>query len=1743
MPMSIIEAFEKEFATEPAGEAPATEEKREGVAMDANPPLKNAGAPKMGNGGGNNNNADNFGDPQMMSMQEHDDKYHPGGYNGGKCSWRDARGLKGVTIEDLQQRQQGVQTSGGAASGGNGFGNPNNLSKEELAFFENMFDTLYALGEEDLANDLYKSLNENYADLEPKAHTIDGDTIEAESKTAELIAQFLEGVIKGDTGADAKTVVAALRAWKDISNKQGLSEEQQTAEAEPPQEEENQQPDDGRRSVQWEALSEGVGAALQAEQERLAQQENGTIAPDGTTDITANEDYKIIAEAIREGNAKNLNDSDWVLNSWDEIDHAMKRLPVSLLRDPRLESLFNSVNNASVRRWLFTNQRAFIGDKELLAAKNHGDASQPKETPPRGMPQEEAKPEEEQPQSASEAEPSAEPQLLSDEEYENLKALAEGDDPKAFLRALWSLDADKEVADAKQKEFFARLGEKKENLQLAQKASSEDWITDDVIQQVTAEMSAEKSPSPAEQSPEEKFKEVIDKAGSISAWTQAYNALSDEDKAAYNEAFKDADFTTDAMKRVMGLVEEPTPTPLEEDQPQSAPEAEKKPPEEKPEEKPFVSAFSKLVNNGVDSVFGDEKYRVKGTRNIYSVNGKRYRDISNYAAGSLAEAFQLFMAAFKGEEVIDRFDRMFGRWDKIKGSDAAQANRSGILMATFQNEIDELKGKAKGDALTELGFIEQLANEGKNTKQQMQAFEKFKKWKKQYGYDKGGNGNSSGLEGLTQEIVDNMNAMHENGGVILSGQSVGADGRLVEGKPYTETVRPYKLAEQLLGEPDIKDKASLANIDKISSDLLKATGGKSIKASEPSFATTQFVIEGIDVADGMKLANAKNIPFLQREIGHKISSVDYDSVNGSLTVKVENDKRGAVSTKKLFMTPEWEEAVKTMGLPLAIGEDEEGKPIIKDLASLPHLLVGGATGNGKSVAIHSIASSLMMALSPDELGLLCIDPKQTELGNYSNSPYALMPTAKSAADSVAALQWLEQEMNNRQRFLNEQQRKHPEETFRDIKDYNKWAKANGEKPLKYIVPIVDEVTSLVADKEHGAEASRVLAELGQRARAAGINLVVATQHPSQENIGKLRQNLESTLAFKTSNRYGSTALLGDDATGKGLSPHEFGGPGEFLLKEKGRLIHGMGGNLGKTDPKKIIEYWKNGGQKSTDTTGAEEADDDHKPPTPPPGGTPAEPTAAEGGTTAAPESAETGGGTSTGTSGGESEAPETPQAEEPAATEGAATSAGSGAASTAAAEGEDAQGRTARLDEKFNDLSQKIKTLQDSIDDLKIERSGTEGDKRRQIEEKLAEQQDRLRTLESDLAEIKDISSARNTTATSSNEGVENKEGGNENAAKELDPTSVEAFLRDEEQEYQNAIKTIQGNKKKLSSRERVTELRKAKERIEKIREMARNGKSLDEILNEVDPPPQPEAPANGEDGNAESIDNKEAPYTPPEDVQDYLGRLEDDMNSRLKTLKKNFKRNSTADDKRYDEKAAKIKKAYTLAKDLAEQGKSKDEIFAALQAAEKQEAEEQSNRDAPLRNSVPPTVKGQVNNGPRNPNRKTFPLNSKEKTFAEDFLSEDGRGLQFAFTDPATGQPVKESQGFIWVKHPTNGSWGRFFPGDKKKDPYVEMVTDTTNPLYKGYEQKDGKWVAKDKATLGEEVKKAKAAWEHASRGSQEEKAALHKFQDALKAYNYSRFGTDRGFGLDKTSGLRGMVNAAILDALSNMGGIFTEG
>ena len=1733
--MSIIEAFEKEFATEPAGEAPATEEKREGVALDANPPLKNAGAPKMGNGGGNNNNADNFGDPQMMSMQEHDEKYHGGAYTGGKCSWRDARGLKGVTIEDLQQHQQGGQTSGGAAGGGNGFGNPNNLSKEEIAFFENMFETLHALGEEDLANDLYKSLNENYADLEPKAHTIDGDTIEAESKTAELIAQFLEGVIKGDTGADAKTVVAALRAWKDISNKQGLSEEQQTAEAELPQEEENQEPDDGRRSVQWKALSEGVGAALQAEQERLAQQENGTIAPDGTTDITANEDYKIIAEAIREGNAKNLNDSDWVLNSWDEIDHAMKRLPVSLLRDPRLESLFNSVNNASVRRWLFTNQRAFIGDKELLAAKNHGDASQPKETPPRGMPQEEAKPEEEQPQSASEAEPSAEPQLLSDEEYENLKALAEGDDPKAFLRALWSLDADKEVADAKQKEFFARLGEKKENLQLAQKAASEDWITDDVIQQVAAEMSAEKSPSHTEQSPEERFKEVIDKVGSISAWTQAYNALSDEDKAAYNEAFKDADFTTDAMKRVMGLVEEPTPIPPEENQPPSAPEAEQKP----LEEKPFVSAFSKLVNNGVDSVFGDEKYRVKGTRNIYSVNGKRYRDISNYAAGSLAEAFQLFMAAFKGEEVIDRFDRMFGRWDKIKGSDAAQANRSGILMATFQNEIDELKGKAKGDALTELGFIEQLANEGKNTKQQMQAFEKFKKWKKQYGYEKGGN--EIGASGFSQELIDNMNAMHENGGVIRAGQVIGADGKITEGVTYDDVSRlTGDAAKNLLGDPAFNKKASLANTDAMKAGLEKLVGdlGGQVEVKAPSFESTTFEVKGLAPSEAIKLTKESARPELEGTMNHSITQVTYDAPNRTLKVKVKNDDMGTVSTKDIFASKEWEEATKTMGLPMAIGQDENGENVIIDLAKLPHLLIGGVTGKGKSVSIHSILSSLMMAKSPDELALLCIDPKMVELGAYSNSPYSLLPTADSAGGAVTSLKWLKQEQANRFKLMKDT-------GSRNIAEYNKWAKEHGEKPMKMIVPVIDELTSLVGDEKYGKEAAQLLKEIGNLGRASGINLIVATQYPTKENIGGLKDNLDNTLAFKTNNQYGSEALMGKN-NDMPLKPHQLTTSGEFLLKAGDKFVHGMGGNLGEDDPARIIDYWKNGGQKSTDTTGAEEADDDHKPPTPPPGGgTPAEPTAAEGGTTAAPDSAETGGGTSTGTSGGESEAPETPQAEEPAATEGAATSAGSGAASTAAAEGEDAQGRTARLDEKFSDLSQKIKTLQDSIDDLKIERSGTEGDERRQIEEKLAEQQDRLRTLESDLAEIKDISSARNTTATSSSEGVENKEGGNEKAAKELDPTSVEAFLRDEEQEYQNTIKAIQGNKKKLGSRERVTELREAKARIEKIREMARNGKSLDEILNEVDPPPQPEAPANGEDGNAESSDNNadEAPYTPPEDVQDYLGRLEDDMNSRLKTLKKNLKRNSTADDKRYDEEAAKIKKAYTLAKNLAEQRKSKDEIFAALQAAEKQEAEEQSNRDAPLRNSVPPTVKGQVNNGPRNPNRKTFPLNSKEKTFAEDFLSEDGRGLQFAFTDPATGQPVKESQGYIWVKHPTNGSWGRFFPGDKKKDPYVEMVTDTTNPLYKGYEQKDGKWVAKDKATLGEEVKKAKAAWEHAHKDSQEEKAALHKFEDALRAYNYSRFGTDRGFGLDKTSGLRGMVNAAILDALSNMGGIFTEG
>ncbi|MCL2577834.1 MAG: DNA translocase FtsK [Defluviitaleaceae bacterium] len=214
-------------------------------------------------------------------------------------------------------------------------------------------------------------------------------------------------------------------------------------------------------------------------------------------------------------------------------------------------------------------------------------------------------------------------------------------------------------------------------------------------------------------------------------------------------------------------------------------------------------------------------------------------------------------------------------------------------------------------------------------------------------------------------------------------------------------------------------------------------------------------------------------------------------------------------------------------LAFAVGKDIAGSPVITDVARMPHLLIAGATGSGKSVCINTLIASLLYKARPDEVKLLMIDPKVVELSVYNGIPHLLIPVVTDPKKASGALSWAVAEMETRYGMF-------AESGCRDLKGYNKVAAENGDPELPLIVIIIDELADLMMTCKGEVEES--ICRLAQKARAAGIHLVVATQRPSVDVItGLIKANIPSRLAFAVSSgtdsrtvldMYGAEKLLG-----------------------------------------------------------------------------------------------------------------------------------------------------------------------------------------------------------------------------------------------------------------------------------------------------------------------------------------------------------------------------------------------------------------------------------------------------------------------------------------------------------------------------------------------------------------------------------------------------------------------------------------
>ncbi|MCL1787465.1 MAG: DNA translocase FtsK [Defluviitaleaceae bacterium] len=250
-------------------------------------------------------------------------------------------------------------------------------------------------------------------------------------------------------------------------------------------------------------------------------------------------------------------------------------------------------------------------------------------------------------------------------------------------------------------------------------------------------------------------------------------------------------------------------------------------------------------------------------------------------------------------------------------------------------------------------------------------------------------------------------------------------------------------------------------------------------------------------------------------------------------------------------------------LAFAVGKDIAGSPVVADVADMPHLLIAGATGAGKSVCINTLIASILYKAKPDEVKLLMIDPKVVELSVYNGIPHLLIPVVTDPKKASGALNWAVQEMESRYNAF-------AETGCRDLKGYNRHLKDNTEEPpVPQIVIIIDELADLMMTCK--GEVEEAICRLAQKARAAGIHLIVATQRPSVDVItGLIKANIPSRLAFAVSSGTDSRTVLDMQGAEKLL------GRGDMLFLPRGQSkpIRVQGGFISDKEVENLVTFLK-----------------------------------------------------------------------------------------------------------------------------------------------------------------------------------------------------------------------------------------------------------------------------------------------------------------------------------------------------------------------------------------------------------------------------------------------------------------------------------------------------------------------------------------------------------------------------------------
>lgn len=297
-------------------------------------------------------------------------------------------------------------------------------------------------------------------------------------------------------------------------------------------------------------------------------------------------------------------------------------------------------------------------------------------------------------------------------------------------------------------------------------------------------------------------------------------------------------------------------------------------------------------------------------------------------------------------------------------------------------------------------------------------------------------------------------------------------------------------------------------------------------------------------------------------------------------IEVPNKSKSIVPLRDIIESPKFQESKSKTAF--ALGKDVAGDVIITDIAKMPHVLIAGATGSGKSVCLNTLITSILYKAKPSEVKLLMIDPKVVELSVYNGIPHLLIPVVTDPKKASGALQWAVQEMVNRYSLF-------AKVKVRDIKGYNEMAEEKGEPKLPQIIIIVDELADLmmVASKE----VEDAICRLAQMARAAGMNLVIATQRPSVDVItGIIKANIPSRIAFAVSSMVDSRTILDMGGAEKLL------GKGDMLFYPSGapKPVRVQGAFVSDKEVENIVKFIKADGEGNYDEKIIEEIENSQK---------------------------------------------------------------------------------------------------------------------------------------------------------------------------------------------------------------------------------------------------------------------------------------------------------------------------------------------------------------------------------------------------------------------------------------------------------------------------------------------------------------------------------------------------------------------